>query len=84
MLAYGCKIRLKTRSETYYVSDHSERLVLMEWILIQNLLVKEWKVDEEDDKNRRGDIHWTTSSSLLCTSIASGAGYEAGPCPGKS
>ena len=46
----------------------------MEWNVIQNLLVKEWKVDEEDDENRRGEIHWTTSSS-----IASGAGSELGP-----
>ena len=60
-------------------------MVLMEWNVIQNLLVKEWKVDEEDDENRRGEvhfdwenrrgeIHWTTSSS-----IASGAGSELGP-----
>ena len=46
----------------------------MEWNVIQNLLVKEWKVDEEDDENRRGEIQWTTSSS-----IASGAGSELGP-----
>ena len=51
----------------------------MEWNVIQNLLVKEWKVDEEDDENRRGEIQWTTSSS-----IASGAGSKLGPWPGKS
>ena len=56
----------------------------MEWNVIQNLLVKEWKVDEEDDENRRGEIQmmWIPGLPSPCTtssSIASGAGSELGP-----